>query len=127
MGGGLPWTDLVVSPQHRIYVNDWRAEMLFGLPEVLVPAKAFVGTPGIEVWADWTGSYFHLLFDHHELIRSNGVISESLHPGEVALSALTRLDRIAVAPTALKREAGPKTTRPSIRVTEGRALISYAA
>ncbi len=34
--------DLLVSPQHRMLISGWRAEMLFGQEQVLAPAKALV-------------------------------------------------------------------------------------
>jgi len=34
--------DLVVSPQHRVMFNGYRAELLFGEREVLVPARHLV-------------------------------------------------------------------------------------
>jgi hypothetical protein len=33
---------LRVSPQHRILLNDWRAQVFFGEDEVLIPAKAML-------------------------------------------------------------------------------------
>ncbi len=34
--------DLVVHPEHRIRFSGWQSDLLFGEPEVLVPAIAFV-------------------------------------------------------------------------------------
>ena len=99
LGDGLPLIELIVSPQHRVCLRDWRADILFGHSEVLVAAKALVGFPGIDVCRDWTGSYHHLLFERHELIWSNGLITESLHPGEVAFSALGEQDKKNAANT----------------------------
>ena len=127
MGNDLPWTDLVVSPQHRIRVNDWRAELLFGHPDVLIPAKAFLNTPGVDVLENWTGSYFHLLFDRHELVWSNGLVTESLHPGEVALSAVEDHDVQAISRADGNQLPDLKTSRPAIRVTEAKAINLFAA
>lgn len=127
MGHDLPWTDLVVSPQHRIRVNDWRAELLFGSPDILVPAKAFLDLPGVEILDEWTGSYFHLLFDHHELVWSNGLLTESLHPGEVTLAALDAKDAEIMFHGSSAQPASQKTSRPAIRVAEAKALTFYAA
>ena len=127
MGNDLPWTDLIVSPQHRIRVNDWRAELLFGYPDVLIPAKAFLGGEGVDILDDWSGSYFHLLFDRHELLYSNGLVTESLHPGEVALTALDERDVAVMARSTGDQTSDLKTSRPSIKVTEAKAINLFAA
>lgn len=89
MGGGLPICDLTLSPQHRVQVADWRAEMLFGTAQVLVAVKHLVDGAGITVVDDAPAvTYYHLLFDRHEIIRANGLWSESLHLGDMALEAL---------------------------------------
>jgi hypothetical protein len=36
-----------VSPQHRMFVGGWQAELNFGQPEVLVSAVHMVGMPGV--------------------------------------------------------------------------------
>jgi len=33
-------------------------------------------------------TYIHLAFDQHEIITAGGVLSESFHPGQMALDAL---------------------------------------
>lgn len=69
--------DLLVSPQHRMLVSDWRSELLFGEPQVLVAALHLVNgdtifaKPGDEV------TYFHLIFDRHEIVFAEGCPSES--------------------------------------------------
>ena len=122
-----PWSDLTVSPQHRIHFSDWRTELLYGQKEVLVPAKALLGVPGVRVVLDEPVTYYHLLCDRHELVNSNGVISESLHPGEVANTALGESGAALVAAklggTANKR----KLACSALSVSIGRAICGYAA
>lgn len=36
-----------------------------------------------------TVTYYHLMFDHHQIVRANGVLSESFHPGDYAMTTLT--------------------------------------
>ena len=127
LGDGLPWTDLIVSPQHRICLRDWRVEYLYGHSEVLVPAKALVSLEGIDFFRGWTGSYCHLLFEKHELLWSNGLISESLHPGEVALSALDERDKRLVSDSLSFESSGTKTARPSLKVNDAKVISLYAA
>lgn len=74
--------ELRVSPLHRVLVEGWRAEMLFGVREVLVAAKHLLN--GDTVYAEEGGEveYHHILFDRHEIITANGAAAESLHPGK---------------------------------------------
>ncbi|MDG1862705.1 MAG: Hint domain-containing protein [Yoonia sp.] len=77
--------ELLVSPQHRMLITGWRAELLFGEDEVLVAAKHLVNGDMIHVMSTREVSYHHLLFDQHEIVFSNGIPSESFHPGETIL------------------------------------------
>lgn len=74
--------DIRVSPQHRMLITDSWADLLFGDNEVLIKAKDLLNDFSIiidrsEPFVD----YYHLLFDKHQLITANGVVSESHHPG----------------------------------------------
>lgn len=89
LSGGVPAVDLIVSPQHRVLVRSTIAERMFGDSEVLVAAKHLCGVVGIEVAEDLEGVvYFHLLFDRHEVVISNGAETESLHTGPEALKSV---------------------------------------
>ena len=81
--------DLLVSPQHQMLFEGYRAELLFGESEVLVAAKHLVD--GNLVTQDEGGevTYIHMMFDQHELIYAEGAITESFHPGDVSLTAIT--------------------------------------
>ena len=88
LGDGLPSSDLLVSPHHRMVVTGWRAEVLFGEPEVLVAARDLVNDETIRPATDLdTVTYFHILFDRHEIVFGNGAPSESFHPAEAALNS----------------------------------------
>ncbi|MHC0054069.1 Hint domain-containing protein [Actibacterium sp. D379-3] len=80
--------DLRVSPQHRMLLGGYRAELLFGESEVLVPALHLVDDLAITREAGGTVTYVHLLFDRHEVIFAEGTPSESFHPGHVGLDAI---------------------------------------
>ncbi|MCR8724458.1 Hint domain-containing protein [Frigidibacter sp. ROC022] len=89
LGAGVPARDLIVSPQHRVLIRGWRAELYFGEAEVLVPAKALINDHSIRVDHPADGvEYFHLLFDRHEMIVTEGATTESFHPGQYSVSAL---------------------------------------
>jgi hypothetical protein len=89
LGAGLPSGDLLVSRQHRVLVRSRIAERMFGQSEVLVPAHRLVGLPGISAESEAEEvTYFHLLFDQHEILFSNDAETESLYPGPQALASL---------------------------------------
>ncbi len=81
--------DLLVSPNHRMLISDWRAEMYFAENEVLVEAKHLVNNDTIHIQRQKTVEYFHLLFSQHEIITVGGVASESYFPGH----AVTRAEK----------------------------------
>ena len=84
----LPARDLLVSPQHRILVRSHIAQRMFGSHEVLIAAKQLLAINGIEQVAADTVTYFHILFDAHEIVLSNGAETESLYTGAQALKAV---------------------------------------
>lgn len=73
---------LAVSPQHRLHFAGWQAELYCGEAEVLVRAIHLVKAGYL--LQDHSGrpvTYHHLLFDRHQIIRAEGVWSESYYPG----------------------------------------------
>lgn len=78
---------LLVSPQHRLLLSGWQAELMFGEPEVLVPAKALVNDLTIRSHPMPCVTYVHLLFDTHQILRTHGVLSESFLPGSYIMGA----------------------------------------
>lgn len=90
LGANSPHSDLWVSPQHRIVLKGWNVELALGVPEVLVAAKHIVGD-GDAPSARWKSGvdYYHLLLDHHDIVISNGLESESMLIGDEALNSLS--------------------------------------
>lgn len=76
--------DLWVSQQHRMLINDWRAELFFGEDEILVAAKHLVNGDTIYVQIGGEVEYFHMLFSQHEIVWGGGLPSESYFPGRFA-------------------------------------------
>ena len=86
LGINTPSRDLIVSPQHRVLVRSRIAQRMFGTFEVLVAAKQLLSLDGFELATDLDEvEYFHIMFDRHEVIRSNGADTESLYTGVQAL------------------------------------------
>ena len=89
LGDGLPAQDLLVSRQHRFLVRSAIAQRMFETSEVLLPAIKLIDLDGIDIAEDVDSvEYFHILFDRHEIVCSNGAWSESLFTGPEALQAV---------------------------------------
>jgi len=115
LGEKYPEQDLLVSPQHRVLVSSTIAERMFGAREVLIPAKKLTPLVGVEVAMDLDEvDYFHLLFEAHEIVMSNGMWSESLFTGQEALKRLPAdcVDEITeLFPEILYLDKRPKPAR----------------
>ncbi len=123
LGRDLPYRDLMVSPQHRMLVTGWRAELNFGEPEVLVPAIGMVNGRDVTISEDAVSvAYYHLLFDRHEIVTANGVPSESLHSGDMAMTAVGA-ELALILPDAPRLQAR-STARPVARTAETAAVAA---
>ncbi len=90
LGDATPSSDLLVSPEHRVLVRSSLARKLFGTNEVLIAAKQLLLTDGVDIAEDLSSvEYFHMLFDRHEIVVSNGAETESLYTGPMAILSLS--------------------------------------
>ncbi|MFB2531730.1 Hint domain-containing protein [Paracoccus sp. p3-h83] len=126
LGAGLPLRDLFVSPQHRVLVSSAIAQRMFGTREVLVAAKQLCQLPGID-YAEVSGDvdYFHLLFDRHEVILTEGAPTESLFTGPQALQSIgaaARDEIFALFPDLADDDTLPDAARPLASGRMGRKL-----
>ena len=119
--------DLFVSPNHRMLLADWRAEMLFGAAEVLAPAKTLVNDHSILRIEGDEAQYFHMMFDQHEIVFSEGVPSESFYPQSEVLDefeAATRDEILALFPElAAQGERYGPPARPTLDAAEISLLL----
>ena len=108
--------DLTVSPQHRILVEGWAAELYAGQDAVLVPAIHLVDGDKVRVIEGGEVEYLHLAFETHALVRSEGIWSES-HFATAAARAEAE---------ALMGGTGPaaQLARPATRRHESRAIAA---
>ena len=119
--------DLRVSPQHRMLLQGWQAEMLFGEQEVLATAKSLVNDHSILRDEGGEVEYFHMLFNTHEIIWAEGAPSESFHPGEQGWKALdqaTRDEILTLFPELVdgRFEDYGTSARTSLKHSEGQLL-----
>jgi len=117
---------LFVSPNHKMLVTGWRAEMFFGDSEVLVAAKDLVNHDTICRVPHRHVTYHHLMFDAHEIIFAEGAMSESFFPGQYILEDEELHDEIeAVCPLALTPQTGAWIlARPMVKSREATVLCS---
>lgn len=80
--------DLIVSPQHRMVLDGWRAEMLFGANEVFAAAKHLINDTTIVRREGGFVEYFHMMFDAHEVVFAESAASESFHPSDLSLTGV---------------------------------------
>lgn len=129
LGRGLPRNDLVVSPQHRILVSDWRAQLFLGQDDTLVPAKGLLNGTTVTVDTEAIAiEYFHILFDSHQIIFTEGQPTESFHPADYSLGAIDadmRAEVLALFPALARDHAsyGP-TARHVCKVKEARVIAT---
>jgi hypothetical protein len=115
---------LAVSPQHRLHVAGWRAQLYAGEDEVLVKAIHLVRAGRLT--QDHSGNpvtYHHLLFARHEIIRAEGLWSESYYPGPTTLAvhdAEVQEELLTLFP---ELAANPASYGPSAR-TEVRSHVA---
>lgn len=125
-GPGAPDCAVRVSPQHRVLVVSAHAELTFGAPELLVPAKAMVdGVTVVTDARDEPVEYIHLLFDRHEIIWANGLPTESFYPADLSLKgvdAAAGAEILKLFPDILIQPWA--AARPMLTVAEARVLRS---
>lgn len=126
LGPSQPKADLLVSPQHRILVRSQIAHRMFGTDEVLVAAKQLLQIDDIDIADDLDCViYFHILFDHHEIVLSNGAETESLFTGPEALKSIgpaARHEIFTLFPQLMKMDYQSLPARPLISGRQGRKL-----
>lgn len=89
LGQGMPNRDMRLSPQHRVLITGWRAELLFGEDEILVPACKLANDRTIVAAYETDGiDYFHIMFDRHQIVCCDGLWCESYLPGVAETDAI---------------------------------------
>ena len=82
LGRNLPKRDLYLSPMHRVLSFGPQINLLFAENEAFAAAKFLTPLEGVSQQNPKSVTYYHLLFDRHEVIQSEGVWTESLYLGE---------------------------------------------
>ncbi|WP_114286586.1 Hint domain-containing protein [Candidatus Halocynthiibacter alkanivorans] len=118
--------DLVLSPNHRLFIYQRRDHMGAGRSEIMVKAERLINGTSVVQSVGGFVEYFQLLFEQHEIIYAEGIAAESLYvdtrvkpvlpaalrnimssgdaPGNTA--ALIELEDSAVSPDLLRSASG---------------------
>ncbi|OUS34471.1 hypothetical protein A9Q94_16170 [Rhodobacterales bacterium 56_14_T64] len=128
LGPGKPARDMLVSPQHRIMIEGWLAELHFGETQVLVAANHLINDRSIVRATTVTDvTYIHMHFDHHEVVVSNNLESESFNPGPVCIGSIPdgpRQELYALFPELDLHETSPfVAARTMITGREARVFV----
>ena len=125
-GSGRPARDLLVSPQHRVLLSDWQAELYHGEAEVLAAAAHLVdGGRVLRAAAAHGVRYLHIMCDSHQIIRAEGMETETFLPAQAALAGVPRetvAELLALFPELAANGSAPVPARPILRAWEARVM-----
>jgi hypothetical protein len=132
LGIDRPDQSLLVSPEHRMLVRGDAARALFNTPEVLVPASALVNGGSVRVdSAVREVTYVHVLLSSHQILWANGVETESFHPSNASIGALSKSDRLRLLARLPGLDQNPHRygdfARRNLSVSEAAILLHDAA
>ena len=118
---------LLVSPQHRIYLAGWCAQLYFAEDSVLVPAVGMINDTTIRRAPSGHVTYVHLLFDQHEIVWGAGALSESFFVNKAQLETdcahPTQAELLWLFPDLRIDQASDATlARPQVRRRDAQVL-----
>ncbi|MCB2136619.1 MAG: Hint domain-containing protein [Rhodobacteraceae bacterium] len=93
LGPNMPERDIKVSPHHRILLTGAFARKYVNETEVLAPAKELLWMPGFAQDCVSGVTYFHIMFEDHEVIRADGCWTESFLPEAVVVENMSKAQR----------------------------------
>lgn len=100
-----------------------------GIEEGLVAAKHLIGLPGVEILTDLDSiTYVHFMCDQHEVVVSDGALTETLYFGKRTAKTLpeTAVDEILEIFPELRASVQhgvlPPSVRPFIKGAHGRKI-----
>ncbi len=116
-GADVPSADLMVSPQHRMLLAGAQAAGHGDETEILAAATDLVTLGLASVEEVRSVTYYHVMFDAHEIVWANGCWSESFLPEAAALDGLhdAQLREILTIFPELASRAGQRGYEPARR------------
>ena len=107
---------LLVSPQHRVLVEGYRPQLIWGADEVLVAATHLVDGLRVRSAPCTAVTYIHMVFDRHQVVYAEGAPVESLHLGDEGLGALGAAGRSDLFSACPDLRANPAEFGPTARI-----------
>ncbi|MEM1351225.1 MAG: Hint domain-containing protein [Pseudomonadota bacterium] len=80
--------DLVVSPDHRLFIYQRSDRIGAGRPELLIRARHLENGSTVTVETGGFVDYFQLLFDTHQIVFAEGIATESMQVDGTTVSLL---------------------------------------
>ena len=124
---GLPAADLLISPNQRVLIDDWRAELMFGEAGVLVSAVALIDDNQIRRAAIQSEVTYHsLLLEDHRIVAAEGLATDSLFPDERTIAGLSPSDQnslMLAIPDMGLADNTRATRHPVLSAAESLALL----
>jgi len=108
--------DLLVSPDHRLFVYQRDDAVGAGRREVLVRARHLVNGDSVRIETGGHVDYVQLLFDRHQIIFAEGIAAETLLLDPRTRSAL---------PEELLPDTASHDTPAHLQFEIGRALLDH--
>lgn len=131
-GKGLPEADLTLSRQHRVLIEDTQAGVLFDSDRVLVPAHTLINDLTVRPAMPEEGvTYYHIVFDEHEVIDAQGLKTESFHPCRATVEGLApeaREELYTLFPTLRlsgAEGAAFEPAYPMLKAFEAKVLLNH--
>lgn len=73
LGHTRPDTDMIVAPDARVHVRDWRAQAIFGQPRATVEARRLVDREFVTELPPRRMTTYSLVFDRAHIVYADGL------------------------------------------------------
>jgi hypothetical protein len=130
-GPDLPFKTLRLSAPHRVAMGGGHVQLYFGFDNALMPVHHLTHYGAFRSLPQRNVTYYHLMFDEHEIIVANGVPCESYQLGQIGVLALTP-DQYEAAISACPGQTeasllARKDCMPSLSGYEAKVLLNAMA
>lgn len=107
--------DLIVSADHRVVLKGAEAMALYGVKEVLIPARMLVDNTAVIQAVGGVMEFYQILTDRHEVIYTEAAASESFMPTPQNLELLAEDSRAEILATFPVLASAPDAYGPCAR------------